>query len=450
MSGPPESFTGDWVTPDHPQYAEAVARWATNAERRAKAVAFVKSPQDVATVLRYATQSKLPIAVRGGGHSTSGASSIENGIVVDLSRYLSGARVDPVAKLAYVGGGAIWGTGVLLLGGGYGFLTGEHGLALDNLMQATVVTARGEILTASAEQNSDLFWGIRGAGCNFGVVTEFVLRLHPQRRTVFAGILAVSGAKLWETGLSEKETIFYAQTTDPAGNALALFVLFYNGSEQEGRAHFKPLLDIGPVMDTCKEIPYEELNSIQVSTCIWLSCCKVIISLESNVGHGHNYYMKGVFASGPEADVVKKLVSRIPELSKQSGVKLNVLYELVSTNKVLSVPNHATAHIRGSRISILIVASWDDKATDKLDAVRSAAIELRDIILQGERIIPESQNTGYGNYASEEIVSAAPKSPTSSNGAEALFGENYARLQRLKKEHDPDLMFFKWCPIIPA
>jgi hypothetical protein len=108
--------------------------------------------------------------------------------------------------------------------------------------------------------------------------------------------------------------------------------------------------------------------------------------------------MKGVFASGPEADVVKKLVSRIPELSKQSGVKLNVLYELVSTNKVLSVPNHATAHIRGSRISILIVASWDDKATDKLDAVRSAAIELRDIILQGERIIPESQNTGYGNY----------------------------------------------------
>jgi FAD/FMN-containing dehydrogenase len=110
MSGPPESFTGDWVTPDHPQYAEAVARWATNAERRAKAVAFVKSPQDVATVLRYATQSKLPIAVRGGGHSTSGASSIENGIVVDLSRYLSGARVDPVAKLAYVGGGAIWGT----------------------------------------------------------------------------------------------------------------------------------------------------------------------------------------------------------------------------------------------------------------------------------------------------------------------------------------------------
>ena len=96
------------------------------------------------------------------------------------------------------------------------------------------MTARGEILTASAEQNSDLFWGIRGAGCNFGVVTEFVLRLHPQRRTVFAGILAfplplIPGAvsvvaKLWETGLSEKETILYAQTTDPAGNVRVFYL----------------------------------------------------------------------------------------------------------------------------------------------------------------------------------------------------------------------------------
>jgi FAD/FMN-containing dehydrogenase len=91
-----------------------------------------------------------------------------------------------------------------------------------------VVTARGEILTASANQNSDLFWGIRGAGCNFGVVTEFVIQLHPQRRTVFAGITAYppplipgavsAAAKLWETGLSEKQALTYAQTTDPAGN----------------------------------------------------------------------------------------------------------------------------------------------------------------------------------------------------------------------------------------
>ena len=105
---PPESYTGDWITPDHPRYSEAIARWAANAQRRAKVVAFVKSAQDVATVLKYAKQHNYQIAIRGGGHSSSGASSAEDGIVIDLSRHLSGVRVDPAQKLAYVGGGAIW------------------------------------------------------------------------------------------------------------------------------------------------------------------------------------------------------------------------------------------------------------------------------------------------------------------------------------------------------
>jgi FAD/FMN-containing dehydrogenase len=110
MSGPPDSFTGDWITPEHSDYSKAIARWAANAERRAKVVAYVKSAQDVAVVLKYAKQQSLPLTVRGGGHSPAGASSIENGIVIDLSRHLSNVRVDPTAKLAYVCGGAIWET----------------------------------------------------------------------------------------------------------------------------------------------------------------------------------------------------------------------------------------------------------------------------------------------------------------------------------------------------
>jgi len=110
MSTSPESFTGDWITPDHPSYSEAIARWASNAERRAAAVAFVKNVQDVAIVLNHAKQHKQHIAIRGGGHSASGNSSIEGGIVIDLSRYLADVRVDPADKLAYVGGGAIWAT----------------------------------------------------------------------------------------------------------------------------------------------------------------------------------------------------------------------------------------------------------------------------------------------------------------------------------------------------
>lgn len=104
------SFKGDLVTPSDPAYGAAIARWARNAERRAAIVAFVKDAEDVALTIRYAKSQKLPIAVRGGGHSTSGASSVENGLVIDLSRYLNIVDVDPVEKLAKVGGGAIWET----------------------------------------------------------------------------------------------------------------------------------------------------------------------------------------------------------------------------------------------------------------------------------------------------------------------------------------------------
>jgi len=191
------SFKGDLVVPSDPDYLDAIARWAANAQHPAKVVAFVKGPEDVALAIKYARDQNITFAIRGGGHSVSGASSSDGGLVIDLSRYLNGVKVDPDKKVAYVGGGALWetvdktaimhglatvagtvnhtGVGGLLLGGGFGFLTPLHGLVIDNLVQATVVTASGATLTANATENSDLFWGIRGAGSNFGVCTELSL-----------------------------------------------------------------------------------------------------------------------------------------------------------------------------------------------------------------------------------------------------------------------------------
>jgi FAD/FMN-containing dehydrogenase len=105
-----KSFKGDIVTPDDPDYKAAIARWASSAERRAKFVAFVKDAEDVSVAITFAKASKLPLAIRGGGHSASGASSSQDGIVIDLSRYLNGVRIDPEGKLAYTGGGALWST----------------------------------------------------------------------------------------------------------------------------------------------------------------------------------------------------------------------------------------------------------------------------------------------------------------------------------------------------
>ena len=102
------TFKGDLITPSSPDYEQAIERWAKNAIRKANLIAFVKDEQDVALALKYATTNKIPFAIKGGGHNVTGASSAEGGLVIDLSRYLNGAHVDPVEKLAYVGGGAIW------------------------------------------------------------------------------------------------------------------------------------------------------------------------------------------------------------------------------------------------------------------------------------------------------------------------------------------------------
>jgi hypothetical protein len=175
--------------------------------------------------------------------------------------------------------------------------------------------------------------------------------------------------------------------------------------------------------------------------------------------------MKGAFSTGPKTEVAEKLASRLPQLSAETGVKLFVVHELIAMNKTVSVPNNATAHIRGARINVLIISTWDSKDPNILTTVRNATNELRGIVVQGEKVIPESLNVGYGNYSKhrvermrsfsqvfldpDEIVSVVHGTSGSKVEAPALFGENYARLQKLKQEYDPDLVFFKWCPITP-
>ncbi|KAJ7576961.1 FAD-binding domain-containing protein [Mycena floridula] len=460
----PASFSGDWITPSHPDYQKAIARWAANAERRAKVVAFVKSAADVAVVLEYAHKQKLPVAVRGGGHSAAGASSVEDGIVVDLSRYLGEAKVDAAKKLAYVGGGAIWGTvdkatakyglatvagtvshtgvGGLILGGGYGYLSGEQGLVLDNLIQATVVTANGEILTASLTENPELFWGLRGGGCNFGVATEFVLQLHPQRPMVFAGLAMFPGSALeplmsvfrpwYAKGLDPREAIMHGLTKGPDGSPVNLLIFFWNGSEEEARAHFKPFFDIGPFLDTCKEIPYHQVNAL----------------MDEQNPYGGNHYMKGLFVSEPLRQGAQEALDTIVRLSTKEEADIMFLFEYLPMAKINAVPKAAVSHIRGYRVNCLALASWKT-STDvkKLEKIRDAVHEISDIIMSNEKNIPKDLNTGYGNYASAEVTTNVVGSRVP---AEALFGDHYPRLQALKKKYDPEMRFSRWAPITPA
>src|SRR5262249_41422215 len=202
-------FDGDLILPGAPEYADARAVWNGMIDRRPACIAVCKSVSDVQRAVLFARVNNIKLGVRGGGHNAAGLSSVDDGLVIDL-RGMRDVVVDPVRKIARAGGGATWGdfdkataarglaaaggagspTGIagLTLGGGLGWLMRSYGLACDNIIGAEVVTADGRVLRASASENPELFWALRGGGGNFGVVTTFEFQLH-EVSTVLGGML---------------------------------------------------------------------------------------------------------------------------------------------------------------------------------------------------------------------------------------------------------------------
>jgi FAD/FMN-containing dehydrogenase len=197
-------------------YEEGILRWADNSIKKAGIVVQATCLSDIVKTVNFANKNNLDFAVCCGGHSTSGSSSSEGGVVLNM-RKLNKVRVDAKEKLIYAQGGALFGevdseawkyglatvggivhhTGIggLSLGGGFGYLTSKHGLTVDNIMGATIVTADGEVKELSASKNEDLFWAIRGCGINFGVVYEFIFKAHEQKE-IFAGLTTFPAEKL--------------------------------------------------------------------------------------------------------------------------------------------------------------------------------------------------------------------------------------------------------------
>ncbi|KAG2013104.1 FAD binding domain-containing protein [Coprinopsis cinerea AmutBmut pab1-1] len=472
---------GDIITPSHSEYSASIARWAKNAERKARLVIYVKDAEDIATCIAYAREHKLLFAIRGGGHSPSGCSSAEDGMVVDLSRYLAGVRVDPERRLAYVGGGAIWKTvdeaaieyglatvggtdnttGVgglvtlvlsprisslnyyhvrLTLGGGYGYLSGRHGLTIDNLEQVTLVLADGSVSVGNEVENPDLFWAIRGGGSNFGVATELVLRLHPQRRTVFAGLATFPGHRLgqligttkrWLKTIHEDEVVFQMWRTDKTGAHLLPMLFFYNGSEEAGRERFKEFFELGPIVDKAKEIPYEELNAI----------------IPSMVPHGKGRYLRAIGHKEPDLASTAHLFAKILQVTKSSEIHIMPLHEYRSTAKINSVPMDCMAFRRTRTNSILFITTWDQLIEDQAELTNKARQLITEVV--DECYIPKKLETRSPGEVDPVGYSNAEMVHENGNieRARAVFGSNLPRLQELKKRYDPEAFFNRWCPI---
>src|SRR5918997_1287381 len=283
---------GQFLQHGDADYDAARQVWNAMVDRRPALIARCAGAADVIAAVRFTREQGLPVSVKGGGHSVAGKAVGAGALMIDLSR-MDGIRVDPVRGTARAEGGVTWGafdretqafglattggivptTGVggLTLGGGLGYLMRRFGLACDNLLSADVVTADGELLTASAEEHSDLFWGLRGGGGNFGVVTSFEYQLHPVGPTVLGGFVFHPFAQAQEVARFYREftatapdelTTYLAFATSPDGDPVAAFIVCYSGLVEEGETVIRPLSDFGsPLANTIAPVPYTEVQA---------------------------------------------------------------------------------------------------------------------------------------------------------------------------------------------
>ncbi len=298
-----EAIHGEVLRPGDEGYLEACRIWnSAFDERRPAAIVRASGAADVIAAVGFARSNGLPLAVRGGGHSIAGFSTVDDGLVIDLSA-MREVRVDPVARRAEVGPGAVWAdvdhetqahglattgglvstTGVagFTLGGGIGWLMRKHGLACDNLVGADVVTADGQLVHATAEQHSDLFWGLRGGGGNFGIVTRFELALHPVGPMVYAGPIFFSAEhdveltrmfRDWAPGVPEDITAVLNLTSAPPlpvipeewhGRKVIALIVLSAGSPDQAEAQVRPFREaFEPVADLLGPIPYRAMQSL--------------------------------------------------------------------------------------------------------------------------------------------------------------------------------------------
>jgi FAD/FMN-containing dehydrogenase len=290
------AFSGDVLTPSSPGYDEARTIWNAMIDKRPSLIARCTNTADIVRAVQFASSRNLLLAVRGGGHNIAGNATCDGGMVIDLSQ-MKAVHVDPTARIATaepgvtladfdaatqahglatpVGINSTTGIAGLTLGGGFGWISRKYGLTIDNLISAEVVTAKGEVLTASASENPDLFWGIRGGGGNFGIVSKFTYRLHPVGPEVCSGLVVHPFAEAkglltyyreFCSTLPDDVTVWAVMRKAPPlpflpeewhGREVLVFAAVCAGDSAAGEAALKPLRDFGnPIADVIGMNPF--------------------------------------------------------------------------------------------------------------------------------------------------------------------------------------------------
>jgi FAD/FMN-containing dehydrogenase len=441
-----KSFSGDLLRPDTAEYDDARRVYNGLIDRRPALIARPTDTSDVAAAIAFARENDVEISVRGGGHGVAGRAVADGALTIDLS-LLKHVGVDPDGRTARAGGGVNWAefndataehglattggvvstTGIagLTLGGGLGWLMGKHGLAADNLVSVDIVTADGDLHSASAEQDPDLFWALRGAGANFGVATTFEYRLH-RLAQVTGGLAAypfeaapdvLAFYREFTAELPDELTVYGGLIHHPDGSGipLAAIVVCHCGEPSQAETDLKPLLDFGsPAMVQIGPMPYPAINSM----------------LNDGYPMGSLNYWKSSFVRELSDDVIRTSIDVFPSCpSPMTGLLFEHLHGAVTR---VGMDETAVQH-RAAGYNLVMTSVWLDPAqTDaNVDWTRRTYAALE----------PSFSDRRYINYLSEDDLGRA---------APAAYGPNYEGLRRLKARYDPDNVFHLNLNIQPA
>ena len=427
---------GAVLVPDDEGYDAARTIWNGMIDKRPAVIARCRGVADVIGAVNLAREHGLSVAIRGGGHNVAGNAVCDGGLMIDLSP-MQGIHIDPVNRIARVEPGVLWhdfdheaqafglattggtisATGVagLTLGGGIGWLAGKHGLACDNLRSVDIVTADGQLRRASAEENADLFWAVRGAGANFGVVTSFEFALHPVGPMIYGGLLlhpidqAAEVLRFYrEFAVKQPDelTTYAAILTMPDGNKAVALVPCYIGDLEEGERILAPLKLFGsPLADMVGPMPYVAIQSM----------------LDAAFPYGRQNYWKTSYVTEISDGAIETVVEYAQSIpSPASAILIQDFHGAVSR-----VPVDATAFAhRDAPHSIGIFSGWEDSAENE----RNIGWTRQFFEALQRDVLTSTYVNELGHDESADRVRDA-------------YGVNYDRLAQIKASYDPSNLF---------
>ena len=418
-------------------YEQARLVWNGNIDRRPALIVRCAGVADVIDAVNFARANSLLVAIRGGAHSAAGHGTCDGGIVIDLSG-MRGIQVDPEKRTAQAQAGVLWGdidrdagafglattggvisnTGIagLTLGGGLGWLMGKHGLTIDNLLSVDVVTADGRFLKASANENADLFWGLRGGGGNFGIVTSFEYRLHPIDPTVLGGMIIHPLDKAKEvlrfyrdfsSNLPDEAEAYAGLLTSPEGDPVIALILGYNGPIAEGEKILEPARKFGePLADLVQPMPHSVRNTLLD---------------EPAAIHGIHRYWKSGFSETISDELIDVIVDGASNFSSPMTAILFFQIHGAATR----VPSGDTAFgLRTQKWDINVLSQWTEAGESEHHTAWTRQI--------WGNVEPLISGTAYVNHIASDDKPEKVR---------ASYGGNYEKLVALKDKYDPTNLF---------